>query len=137
MRNYLLQLLRNTLYTFFLSILSLLYIYSQVRGLSCVGIVTTPEGYLSVVDATGAYRARAHALGHGSNIVNQRLLGIDFSNLTVDECTQKIMTIVKEECFVQSDNKEPILPDKNVIVEIVHSTATNRFKRVKFRDIMK
>jgi 20S proteasome alpha/beta subunit len=53
---------------------------------------------LWLIDATGAYRVRAHAVGGGvgASNVNQQLEEIDFSLLTKEEGVKRILNILKE-----------------------------------------
>mmetsp|Transcript_63 Transcript_63/g.130 ORF Transcript_63/g.130 Transcript_63/m.130 type:complete len:313 (-) Transcript_63:4231-5169(-) len=67
-----------------------------VRALSCAGLICSHDA-LWLVDATGSYRVRAHALGLGSKEVNEALTRTDFSKLTKEEGMATILRIVQEE----------------------------------------
>jgi hypothetical protein len=49
------------------------------------------------VDATGAYRVRAHAIGWGAKSVNERLQRIDSSLLSREQCALRLLETIVEE----------------------------------------
>ena len=79
-----------------------------IRTKNCVGLLAAATsccteadddnviaaGRLYLVDAAGIHRARALAIGHGSDCINRRLLGVDFSNLGRDEAVRKLMDVI-------------------------------------------
>ena len=73
----------------------------RVRSLSCVGLLAScgavGRGYLWLVDGTGAYRTRAHAVGNGSNLINRKLVSTDFSVMTKEEGAKRLLKFVAEE----------------------------------------
>jgi hypothetical protein len=56
-------------------------------------------GNVWLVDATGAYACRAHALGIGSNSFNRQLVACDFAGRTARECAHMLLETVKD-CLV-------------------------------------
>jgi hypothetical protein len=67
-----------------------------------VGLLSTcgggeREGCLWLVDATGAYRVRAHAIGWGAKTVNERLRRIDSSLLSKEQCALRLLETIVEE----------------------------------------
>jgi 20S proteasome alpha/beta subunit len=71
----------------------------RFRPLSCVGLLaacgeTTNSGFLWLVDITGAYQIKAHAVGAGAASVNEKLIALDFSKLSQDNACQKIVEIL-------------------------------------------
>ena len=77
----------------------------KVRELSCIGILATSgdensPGYLWLVDATGAYRIRAHAMGGGtlgSAACNEVLRTSDFSQLSKEEGAKRLIQMLTTE----------------------------------------
>lgn len=69
-----------------------------VRSLSCAGLLlaTAMGNLLWLVDATGAYACRAHALGIGSNSFNRQLVACDFAGRTTRECAHMLLETVKD-----------------------------------------
>ena len=79
-----------------------------IRTRNCVGLLASccstkaddddttsnAAGRLHLIDAAGVHRVRALAMGHGSDDVNRRLLGVDFANLGRDEAMQKLMDVI-------------------------------------------
>jgi hypothetical protein len=67
-----------------------------------VGLLSTYGGgegdcCLWLVDATGAYRVRAHAIGWGAKTINERLRRIDSSILTREQCVLRLLQTIVEE----------------------------------------
>ena len=52
---------------------------------------------LWLVDATGAYCVRAHAIGWGAKTINERLRRIDSSILTREQCALRLLQTIVEE----------------------------------------
>lgn len=91
----------------------------SVRSLCSVGLIATVDGgsgrgsrrccgYLWLVDATGFYPCRAHAVGRGSDRINRRLAGAgadgkttktttNFEEMSVEEGAQALLDIVVRE----------------------------------------
>ena len=80
-----------------------------VRPLSVVGLLAsmslassssdpttngTRECFLHLVDATGAYRVRAHAVGFGAKTVNARLRAIRFDTMSADEGIDRLVQVL-------------------------------------------
>lgn len=95
----------------------------------------SPGGYLWLIDATGAYRVRAHALGLGSPTLNQALCSINFSNVTKEEAAtlllETIMTPVHETTNTDQDVAETILDSNALIEAAVLDSAQQRMIRVR------
>jgi len=105
----------------------------QVRDLSCVGLLACCHsdfsannideshkfGSLWLVDATGAYRARAMAIGSGATIVNSRLCKIAFHEVTKEEGVRLLLKAITEvEEDVEEDIEEQeLLNEKNILQE--------------------
>ena len=67
------------------------------RALSCVGLLASPTA-LWLVDATGAYAVRAHALGNGSKLVNKLLRSKpDWKELGTADAFKELMDMISEE----------------------------------------
>jgi hypothetical protein len=72
-----------------------------VRSLSCVGLLAScgaakQPGYLWLVDATGAYRVRAYAVGGGplAATVNDHLETMDCSQWNAQETCRQILQVI-------------------------------------------
>ncbi|CAJ1929091.1 unnamed protein product [Cylindrotheca closterium] len=75
----------------------------KIRPLSCAGLLATGSienspGSLWLVDITGSYPIRAHAIGGGplAGIVNDYLATIDFANLKHERVIKLLMEFVSE-----------------------------------------
>ena len=67
------------------------------RSLSCVGLLASPTA-LWLVDATGAYAVRAHALGNGSKLVNKLLRSkTDWKELETGDAFQELMGMISDQ----------------------------------------
>eukprot|EP00593_Proboscia_inermis_P002644 CAMPEP_0171297408 /NCGR_PEP_ID=MMETSP0816-20121228/6158_1 /TAXON_ID=420281 /ORGANISM="Proboscia inermis, Strain CCAP1064/1" /LENGTH=295 /DNA_ID=CAMNT_0011771663 /DNA_START=65 /DNA_END=952 /DNA_ORIENTATION=- len=95
------------------------------NGLSCVGLLAssfsheertstasttapvkkTVTSRLYLIDSTGAYRTRAFALGAGSNIMNRKLMFIDFETLSSLEGLKKLTSVMEELCSSTNDRQ--------------------------------
>ena len=127
-----------------------------MRSLSCVGLVATvsgqcrdetqnsPGGYLWLVDTTGAYRVRAHAIGIGAECINKQLMTTDFSKLTVEEGVQFLLDIVKKECASKTDIERNInisqenvsksdwnLPPRSIVEMAVVDSSRQKLRRIR------
>lgn len=78
-----------------------------VRPLSVVGLLastssssshSTTDGscecFLHLIDATGAHRVRAHAVGFGAKTVNARLRAIRFETMSTDEGIDRLVQVL-------------------------------------------
>jgi len=74
-------------------------------------------GFLWLVDATGAYRVRAIAIGEGSRLLNKRLLSTSFSGLTSNEGVRLLLSIIKDESSGDGD-KGSLSKDTGVSINI-------------------
>ena len=70
-----------------------------VRSLSTVGLLACNKagGNLYLVDATGSYDVRAHAIGNGASVINKRLVIVDFEAMTCLEGLRMLLHITAEE----------------------------------------
>ena len=72
----------------------------STRKLSVVGLLATcggsDSGYLWLLDATGSYRVRAHAVGRLAGIANSKLQDIDWTLLDKDEAATKLVELLSE-----------------------------------------
>jgi hypothetical protein len=122
---------------------------SQQRALSCVGLLATggrQEGDdcgLWLVDATGAYRVRAHAVGLGAKTINERLRRIDFSSLTRNQGALRLLeTIVEEPKEEDASSKEDKdskpwkLPDNALAEVAVVAPCERKMKRIRIDDLL-
>jgi len=64
------------------------------------------EGCLYLIDAAGIHRVRALAIGLGSERINRRLVGVDFSSLGKDAAVRKLMDIIVQEGTAEKDGGE-------------------------------
>jgi hypothetical protein len=75
-------------------------VFENTRALSCVGLLATSGRNIDdacclwLVDATGSYRVRAHAVGLGAKIVNEQLRALDLASLTCSEACRQILEIM-------------------------------------------
>lgn len=71
-----------------------------VRSLSTIGLLACNNsvgGCLYLVDATGSYRVRAHAIGNGATIIHKRLIFADFEDMGCLEGLRLLLRIIAEE----------------------------------------
>ena len=76
----------------------------QKRAFSCVGLLATcgeeqQPGCLWLVDATGAYRCRAQAVGGGADAamkMNEQLAKEDFDTMTTKDGARKILNLLMD-----------------------------------------
>jgi len=71
-------------------------ISSKFRVPCAVCLLASRDG-IWLVDPTGAYRARAHAIGKGATIINSRLCKVDFSKLTPEEGLDRLIKLLLQE----------------------------------------
>lgn len=71
-----------------------------VRSLSTIGLLAcnnSAGGCLYLVDATGSYNVRAHAIGNGASTIHKRLVFVNFEAMTCLEGTRMLLQIIAEE----------------------------------------
>jgi 20S proteasome alpha/beta subunit len=110
------------------------------RALSCVGLLASCSsssgsicrgdgGSLWLVDATGAYRVRAHAVGNGAKTINQRLTKVDMSSMSCEECREQLLKLLTTE---GTKDEEGWKIPANARVELAFVDPVNRrMKRVR------
>ena len=54
-------------------------------------------GSLYLIDATGAHRVRAHAIGNGSTALHKRLAFVNFDNVSCHEGLRILLRLIAEE----------------------------------------
>lgn len=78
----------------------------KARGMHCVGLLGMSshdhicEGYLWLIDSTGAYPVRAHAIGIGARHINRRLMSINFKSLKHEDAIASILSILRDEAYI-------------------------------------
>jgi 20S proteasome alpha/beta subunit len=101
------------------------------RAMSCVGLLSVSgktEGFLWLVDATGSYRVRAHAVGNGAKIINKRLRKINFSSMKCQECIEQLMKIMME---TSEDESEWKIPTNSRVEMALVESSHRRMKQVR------
>ena len=76
-----------------------------VRSLSTIGLLAcnnSAGGCLYLVDATGSYSVRAHAIGNGASTIHKRLVFVNFEDMTTLEGLRMLLRIIAEEGGVLS-----------------------------------
>ncbi|OEU16648.1 hypothetical protein FRACYDRAFT_239246 [Fragilariopsis cylindrus CCMP1102] len=73
------------------------------RPLSCLALLASGTG-LWMVDSTGAYRIRAHAIGAGSDQMNKQLRKRDWKNLDCNEAAIDLLQILFDE---ENEDNDP------------------------------
>ena len=72
-----------------------------VRSLSTIGLLACNSpgrgSCLYLVDATGSYRVRAHAIGNGASTIHKRLVSVDFEDISCIDGLRTLLQIVGEE----------------------------------------
>ena len=107
--------------------------------MSCVSLLAfsgdkdsgSSGGYLWLIDATGAYRVRAHAIGGGglsptggqASIVNEQLSKLDFSALTKEQGIRELLKII-------SKNDVGLPAETRVEIATVHAKPRRTMKRL-------
>jgi len=74
-----------------------------------------------LVDSTGAYRIRAHAVGIGTDRMNVQLRGKDWTKLDCDEAATDLLKVLFDDDLVKLDNdrnNDVKIPTKESLVEI-------------------
>ncbi|KAL7488158.1 hypothetical protein ACHAW6_013750 [Cyclotella cf. meneghiniana] len=77
----------------------------SVRSLSTIGLLACGnnnnnnhgEGSIFLIDATGAYRVRAHAIGAGAFQLNRRMGYVDFRKMSCREGLRVLLRLIAEE----------------------------------------
>jgi hypothetical protein len=75
----------------------------SARSLSTVGLLAvgsndaSQEGSIFLIDATGSYRVRAHAIGAGASLINKRMGYVDFSKMNCREGLRVLLRLIAEE----------------------------------------
>jgi len=103
------------------------------RPLSCLGLLASGTG-LWLVDSTGAYRIRAHAVGIGTDWMNEQLRRKDWTKLDCDEAATDLLKVLFDDDLVELDNdrnNDVKIPTKESLVEIatVGIPETNKLDR--------
>ena len=101
------------------------------RSLSCVGLLSifgNNQGYIWLVDATGSYQVRAHAVGNGSAVINERLRKVDFSSMTCKEGIGQLIKLMTQDSDNESEWK---MPSKSRVEIAFLESATRRMIRVR------
>lgn len=87
-----------------------------VRSLSTIGLLACNSpgrgSCLYLVDASGSYRVRAHAIGNGASTIHKRLVSVDFEDISCVDGLRKLLQIVAEEAGISLSVKPK--PVKNV-----------------------
>jgi hypothetical protein len=88
----------------------------STRSLSTVGLFIcganeslNGEGSIFLIDATGAYRVRAHAIGAGASLLNRRMGFVDFRKMP---CREGLMALLR------------LIADESGLVESVSSSSS-------------
>ena len=74
-----------------------------VRSLSTIGLLACNR-CLYLIDATGSYRVRAHAIGNGASTIHKRLVFVDFEDMTCIEGLRTLLQIIAEESGMLSSS---------------------------------
>jgi 20S proteasome alpha/beta subunit len=123
----------------------------RTRSLACAGLLASASssssstsasagGFLWVVDATGAYAVRAHALGRGSEKANEILRARDWTKLESSAVQTELLRLLllrpKSNSDANSDDGSDDIDNDNQIIElpkgsrfemaIVESSPTDR-----------
>ncbi|KAL7433808.1 hypothetical protein ACHAXM_003747 [Skeletonema potamos] len=79
-----------------------------VRSLATIGLLACNNfggGRLYLVDATGSYSVRAHAIGNGASKIHKRLVFVNFEAMTCLEGIRMLLRIIAEEGGMLSSEK--------------------------------
>ena len=123
--------------------------FLQQRALSCVGLLASSARNedesccLWLVDVTGSYRVRAHAVGLGAEVINKRLRTIDFSTLTRKDCALRLLETITEESSEiekdepkQNDSKQWRLPENTRVEVAVVAPCQPKMDRIRIADLL-
>ncbi|VEU39748.1 unnamed protein product [Pseudo-nitzschia multistriata] len=109
------------------------------RPLSCLGLLASGSCLgLWVVDATGAYRVRAHALGQGSDRMNEILRKVDWTQRDSNGVKDELLRLLYSDSVHDSDDEnsssEIKIPEGSCIemavIEKPTRKAPNTMKRL-------
>eukprot|EP00986_Skeletonema_menzelii_P021538 scaffold34856_cov166-Skeletonema_menzelii.AAC.2 len=88
-----------------------------IRSLSTIGLLACNDsagGCLYLVDATGSYSVRAHAIGNGALAIHKRLVFVDFEAMTCFEGLRMLLRIIAEEGdLLPTENNSPNAGNQN------------------------
>jgi len=102
------------------------------RPLSCLGLLASGTG-LWLVDSTGAYRIRAHAVGIGTDRMNDHLRRKDWTKLDCNEAATNLLKVLFDDDLEELDNDSntDVKIPKESLVEIatVGIPETNKLDR--------
>ncbi len=86
-----------------------------VRSLSTIGLLACNSpgrgSCLYLVDATGSYRVRAHAIGNGASTIHKRLVSVDFEDISCVDGLRTLLQIVAEEAGLSLSVKPKQIKD--------------------------
>ena len=113
-----------------------------VRSLSTIGLLAcnnSAGGCLYLVDATGSYSVRAHAIGNGASAIHKRLVFVDFEAMTCLEGLRMLLRIIAEEGGILSNQNKPVsawtIP-RNLGVEIaILRSGEERMRRIRLSSL--
>mmetsp|Transcript_32323 Transcript_32323/g.36784 ORF Transcript_32323/g.36784 Transcript_32323/m.36784 type:complete len:293 (-) Transcript_32323:22-900(-) len=114
---------------------------NRARAPSVANLVaSSDDGCVWLIDMTGSYRVRAHALGKGDSVVNSRILcTIDFTKLTSEEGLDRLLDELlklkeKEENDDEEEETWEPLPENTPIECAI--VQNNQFKRILSRPFL-
>lgn len=99
-----------------------------VRALSVVGLLTIDK-QLYLIDSTGAYAVRAHAVGRGSKAVNARLRTLSLQDVTAEQGVKDICRLLTTKGDDDND-WEPLSNTTRVELAIVDD-ETSKLQRIR------
>ena len=96
------------------------------RPLSCLGLLASGSCLgLWVVDSTGAYRVRAHAVGQGSDQVNQILRKKDWTQQESDTVKNELLQLLYHDLGHDKNSTEIKIPEGSCVeMAIAETTRT-------------
>ena len=89
------------------------------------------QACLHLVDATGAYRVRAHAVGLGSKTINARLREIRFETMTAEEGVQQLVQVLRTQHGVEGDHDWHALDNATRIELAFVDVQSKRLQRIR------
>lgn len=100
-----------------------------VRSLSTIGLLACNSpgrgSCLYLVDASGSYRVRAHAIGNGASTIHKRLVSVDFEDISCVDGLRKLLQIVAEEAGLSLSVKpKPIKNASSSTMDEDNNTGT-------------
>lgn len=89
-------------YCLYTHVVSLLLCIKQTRALRTVAFLSIPSpastsGYLWLIDTTGVYCLRAHAIGQHAKSLNSQLQQINFDTMCVQQAKDYLLELVEKE----------------------------------------